>query len=286
MQSFWLFLTALAKNKGALIGLMVIIFVVFTAIFADVISPYSPSEQYRDAFLRPPFWSANGSFEHLLGTDAVGRDLYSRIIHGARYSMLIGALVVVISLVIGILIGVISGYVGGILDFMIMRIIDILLAFPSLLLALVVATILGPGLTSAIIAVTIVQLPHFIRLTRAGIIQEKSKDYYIASKVLGASPLRLMIVTLLPNSFSPLIVQATLNFSNAILDAAALGFLGLGAQPPLPEWGAMLADSREFILSAWWVITFPGLAIMLVVLSINIFGDGLRDVLDPRLKKV
>ncbi len=260
--------------------------ILFFAIFANYITVYGPADQNREAFLLPPAWEAGGSSAYLLGTDAVGRDVLTRIIHGAKYSLFIGAMVVFLSMVIGVTVGMISGYFGGYIDFFIMRLMDVLLAFPSLLLALVVSTILGPGISSAIIAVTVVQLPHFIRLARAGFIQEKAKDYYTASKILGAKPPRLMFITLLPNMFSPLIVQATLNFSNAVLDAAALGFLGLGAQPPLPEWGAMLADSREFILSAWWVITFPGLAIMVVVLSINILGDALRDILDPHLKRV
>jgi dipeptide transport system permease protein len=166
-----------------------------------------------------------------------------------------------------------------------MRLMDIILAFPSLLLALVLVAVLGPGLTNAMIAISLVLQPHFVRLTRAAVMTEKGKDYVVSARVVGAGPFRLMVKTILPNCLAPLIVQATLSFSSAILDAAALGFLGMGAQPPTPEWGTMLAEAREFILRAWWVVTFPGLAILITVLSINLMGDGLRDALDPKLKR-
>ncbi|EHK52389.1 ABC transporter permease subunit, partial [Allomesorhizobium alhagi] len=190
-----------------------------------------------------------------------------------------------IALVGGIIIGVIAGYFGGWIDTVIMRIMDVILAFPSLLLALVLVAVLGPGLTNAMIAIALVLQPHFVRLTRAAVMSEKGREYVTAARVAGAGPLRLMFRTILPNCMAPLIVQATLSFSNAILDAAALGFLGMGAQPPTPEWGTMLAEAREFILRAWWVVTFPGLAILITVLAINLVGDGLRDALDPKLKR-
>ena len=173
----------------------------------------------------------------------------------------------------------------GAVDVVIMRVMDVILAFPSLLLALVLVAILGPGLLNAMIAIAISYQPHFVRLTRASVMTERSKDYVTAARIAGAGPLRLMFLTILPNCVAPLIVQATLSFSNAILDAAALGFLGMGAQPPTPEWGTMLADAREFILRAWWVVTFPGLAILVTVLAINLIGDGLRDALDPKLRR-
>ena len=173
----------------------------------------------------------------------------------------------------------------GAVDTFIMRVMDIILAFPSLLLALVLVAILGPGLINAMIAIAIVLQPHFVRLTRAAVLSERSRDYVVAAKVAGAGHMRLMFKTILPNCLAPLIVQATLSFSNAILDAAALGFLGMGAQPPTPEWGTMLAEAREFILRAWWVVTFPGFAILITVLAINLVGDGLRDALDPKLKR-
>ena len=190
-----------------------------------------------------------------------------------------------LSLTVGIFFGVIAGYVGGRTDTLIMRVMDVILAFPSLLLALVLVAVLGPGLINAMIAIALVLQPHFVRLTRAAVLSEKTKDYVVAAKVAGAKPLRLMFRTILPNCMAPLIVQATLSFSTAILDAAALGFLGMGAQPPTPEWGTMLAEAREFILRAWWVVTLPGLAILITVLAINLMGDGLRDALDPKLKR-
>jgi dipeptide transport system permease protein len=211
--------------------------------------------------------------------------MLSRLLFGARYSLFIGVFVTTIALVGGIIIGVIAGYFGGWIDTVIMRIMDIILAFPSLLLALVLVAVLGPGLTNAMIAIALVLQPHFVRLTRAAVMSEKGREYVTAARVAGAGPLRLMFRTILPNCMAPLIVQATLSFSNAILDAAALGFLGMGAQPPTPEWGTMLAEAREFILRAWWVVTFPGLAILITVLAINLMGDGLRDALDPKLKR-
>ena len=211
--------------------------------------------------------------------------MLSRLIYGARYSLFIGAVVVTVALVVGIALGLVAGFVRGIVDTVIMRVMDIILAFPSLLLALVLVAVLGPGLFNAMIAIAIVLQPHYVRLTRAAVLGERSKDYVTAARVAGAGPFRLMFRTILPNCMAPLIVQATLSFSNAILDAAALGFLGMGAQPPTPEWGTMLAEAREFILRAWWVVTFPGLAILLTVLAINLVGDGLRDALDPKMKR-
>ncbi|ARO15188.1 dipeptide transport system permease protein [Ketogulonicigenium robustum] len=282
LREFWFGFSA---NRGAVLGLIVFALLVLVAIFAPLVAPHDPTHQYRDAFLTPPFWQEGGRAEFLLGTDAVGRDILSRLIWGARYSLYVGLLVITIALLCGVCLGMIAGYVGGWVDTVIMRVMDVILAFPSLLLALVLVAILGPGLTNAMIAIALVLQPHFARLTRAAVLSEKGKDYVTALRVAGASPLRLMFVTILPNCLSPVVVQATLSFSTAILDAAALGFLGMGAQPPTPEWGTMLADAREFILRAWWVATFPGLAILVTVLAINLVGDGLRDTLDPKLKK-
>jgi dipeptide transport system permease protein len=279
---FWFYFS---ENRGAVIGLFFFLFLVFLAIFAPLIAPHAPNAQYRDAVLVPPVWQEGGNATFLLGTDAVGRDMLSRLIYGTRFSLFIGVIVTSLSLVGGIAIGVVAGYFRGWVDTVIMRVMDIILAFPSLLLALVLVAVLGPGLTNAMIAIALVFQPHFVRLTRAAVMAEKSRDYVVAARVAGAGPLRLMFVTILPNCMAPLIVQATLSFSNAILDAAALGFLGMGAQPPTPEWGTMLAEAREFILRAWWVVTLPGLAILLTVLAINLMGDGLRDALDPKLKR-
>jgi dipeptide transport system permease protein len=273
------------ENKGAVAGLAVILIAATVAIGADVIAPYSPVQQFRDAFLTPPFWVEGGSTRFLLGTDDVGRDILSRLIHGARYSLFIGALTVGLSLTGGITLGLTAGFFSGFVGDGIMRLMDIMLALPALLLAIVIVAILGPSLTNAIMAVAIVYLPHFTRVARASVLTELTKEYVTASRVSGAGLLRLMFVTVLPNCMAPLIVLATLSYSSAILDAAALGFLGLGAQPPTPEWGTMLAKAQEFVQRAWWVVTFPGLAILITVLAFNLAGDGLRDALDPKLKR-
>jgi dipeptide transport system permease protein len=282
LAEFWYYFS---ENRGAVIGLVVFALLVVIAVLAPLIAPHLPNEQYRDAQLLPPFWSEGGRVAYLLGTDAVGRDILSRLIYGAQFSLFIGVVVTTIALVGGIVVGVVAGYFGGWLDTVIMRVMDIILAFPSLLLALVLVAVLGPGLTNAMIAIALVLQPHFVRLTRAAVMAEKNREYVVAARVAGAGRMRLMFRTILPNCTAPLIVQATLSFSNAILDAAALGFLGMGAQPPTPEWGTMLAEAREFILRAWWVVTFPGLAILITVLAINLMGDGLRDALDPKLKR-
>ncbi|MBL0370927.1 ABC transporter permease subunit [Rhizobium sp. KVB221] len=282
LAEFWFYFS---HNTGAVIGLVIFAAVLLIAIFAPVVAPYLPHDQDRAKLLLPPFWMEGGTTSFLLGTDAVGRDILSRLIYGARFSLFIGLVVVTLSVLSGVLIGLIAGYFGGKIDTIIMRIMDIILAFPSLLLALVLVAVLGPGLLNAMIAISLVNQPHFVRLTRAAVMIERNKDYVVGSRVAGAGTLRLMFLTILPNCLAPLIVQATLAFSAAILDAAALGFLGMGAQPPTPEWGTMLAEAREFIQRAWWVVTFPGLAILITVLAINLMGDGLRDALDPKLKR-
>ena len=281
-QEFWYYFK---ENKGAVVGLIIVSIFLLLALLANFIAPYSPSEQFRDFTLQPPVWQEGGSWQFILGTDVVGRDMLSRLIHGARYSFLIGLIVVTLSTTGGILLGLIAGFSQGFVDAFISRLMDIILAFPSLLLALVLVAILGPSLVNAMIAIAIVIQPHYVRLTRASVLAENNKDYVIAAKVIGASKLRIMFKTILPNCLSPIIVQAALSFSTAILDAAALGFLGMGAQPPTPEWGTMLADAREFILRAWWVVTLPGLAILITVVAFNLMGDGLRDALDPKLKR-
>jgi dipeptide transport system permease protein len=279
---FWHYFSV---NRGAVIGLFVFVILVLIAIFAPLLAPHLPDQQYRDSFLVPPIWNEGGKSGFILGTDAVGRDILSRLIHGARFSLLMGLMVVVLALTSGVVLGLVAGYFRGWVDAMIMRVMDIILAFPSLLLALVLVAILGPGLVNAMLAIALVYQPHFARLTRAAVMGEKGKEYVTSAKVAGAGHGRLMLRTILPNCTGPLIVQATLSFSNAILDAAALGFLGLGAQPPTPEWGTMLATAREFILRAPWVVTYPGLVILVTVLAINLIGDGLRDALDPKLKR-
>lgn len=272
-------------NKGAVFGLIFFLTLVFVAVLAPILAPHSAIEQYRDALLVPPAWQEGGSWTYVLGTDAVGRDMLSRLIYGSQFSLFIGVIVVSVALVIGVCLGLVAGTFGGWVDTIIMRFMDVVLAFPSLLLALVLVAILGPSLLNAMIAIAVVQLPYYVRLARASVISEMSREYVMAARVSGVGTLRLMFVTVLPNCMAPLIVQAALSFSTAILDAAALGFLGMGAQPPQPEWGTMLAESREFILRAPWVVTFPGLAILTTVLAVNLVGDGLRDALDPKLKR-
>jgi len=282
LREFW---KAYCQNRGALIGLALIVLLLLLALFANVVAPHPPNEQYREFTLAPPVWDHGGSWRFVLGTDPVGRDILSRLIHGTRLSLLIGLISVAISLTAGAVLGMIAGYVRGTTETVIMRLMDVMLALPSLLLAIAVVAILGPGLINAMYAIAIVLLPHYVRLARAAVIAEAGREYVASSRVAGAGPLRLMFSTILPNCTAPLIVQATLGFSTAILDAAALGFLGLGAQPPTPEWGSMLAGALEFIQRASWVVTFPGLAILVTVLAFNLMGDGLRDALDPKLKR-
>ncbi|MBI3526134.1 MAG: ABC transporter permease subunit [Betaproteobacteria bacterium] len=273
------------QNRGATVGLAVVCVLVLLALFADWVAPHSATEQFREATLAPPVWQDGGSSKFILGTDPVGRDMLSRLIYGTRLSLLIGFVSVSLSLSLGVVLGLLAGFFRGVTEIAIMRLMDVMLALPSLLLAVAIVAILGPGLINAMYAIGIVMLPHFARLTRAAVIGEMAKDYVNSSRIAGAGTLRLMFICILPNCAAPLIVQATLGFSNAILDAAALGFLGLGAQPPTPEWGSMLASALEFIQSAWWVVTFPGLAILISVLAFNLMGDGLRDALDPKLKQ-
>lgn len=282
LQAFW---HDFCRNKGAVVGLAYIVMMILIALGAGVLAPHSPSEQFREALLAPPVWQDGGSWSFLLGTDDVGRDVLSRLMYGTRLSLLVGCLVVAISLLFGTVLGLISGYFGGLVDAAIMRLVDIMLALPSLLLALVLVAIFGPSIVNAAIALVFVSLPHYVRLTRAAVLVEANRDYVTASRVAGAGAMRQMFFNILPNCLAPLIVQASMGFSNAILDMAALGFLGMGAQPPTPEWGTMLSDVLQYAQSAWWVVTFPGLLILLTVLAFNLVGDGLRDALDPKLKQ-
>jgi len=282
LREFWGYFR---KNHGAVAGLAIVVAVLLTAAFANVLAPYPPDLTNNAAFLQPPAWQEGGSWAYPLGTDAIGRDILSRLIFGARLSLLMGIAVVALSIVVGIILGLVAGFFRGLTEIFIMRLMDIILTLPSLLLAIVIVAILGPGIMNAMLAVAVVVLPHYVRITRAAVISETSKDYVTAAKTNGAGIFRLMFKEVLPNCSAPLIVQASLGVSTAILDAAALGFLGLGAQPPASEWGTMLADAREFVLRAWWVVTFPGLMILITVLAFNLLGDGLRDAFDPKLKR-
>jgi dipeptide transport system permease protein len=278
------FAAAFKENRGAVVGLVVLTLVVLAAIFAPLITPHDPISQFRDATKLAPAWQT-GNWHYLLGTDALGRDTLTRLIYGARISLFIGLSVMVVSVVVGITLGLLSAFAGGTVDAIISRVMDLIIAVPSLVLCILVVAVTGPSLTNTIIAVTIVYLPRYVRLVRASALAELTKDYVTASRTIGVGKLRLMFVTVLPNCLAPLMVQAALGVSDAILEAAALGFLGLGAQPPTPEWGTMLADNREFLRSDPWLVTLPGLAILVTVVSINLMGDGLRDALDPKMRR-
>lgn len=277
-------LRRLRKNKTAVAGFFIIVFFLAMALAAPVLAPHDPLEQSLYAKLKPPVWQVGGSWTHVLGTDDFGRDLLSRLIYGARVSMVVGVVSVSIALFFGTLAGSLAGFYGGLLDNVIMRFMDLLLAFPSILLAIVIVAFLGPSLQNAMIAIGVVSIPRYARLVRGSVLEEYAKDYVQAARALGAGDGRLIFLHILPNCLAPLIVQTTLGFASAILEAAALSFLGLGAQPPTPEWGAMLANGRALILRAWWAVTFPGLMILFSVLGFNLLGDGLRDALDPRLR--
>lgn len=277
-------ISQLWRNKTAVVGLVIVITFVVAAVLAPSLSPHDPVDASLYDQLKPPVWAEGGSSVHILGTDDLGRDILSRIIYGARVSLLVAVFSVGIAFVLGTLIGAISGYYRGTLDNVIMRMMDILLSFPYILLAIVVVAYLGPSLRNAMIAIGITYVPRFARIVRGSVLEEGEKDYVLAAKSIGARDWRIIFVNILPNCLGPLIVQTTLSFASAILDAAALSFLGLGAQPPTPEWGAMIASSRSLILRASWVMTFPGIAILLAVLGFNLLGDGLRDALDPRMR--
>ncbi|GFZ85558.1 diguanylate cyclase [Compostibacillus humi] len=268
----------LRKNRLAIIGFAIILFFILVAIFAPLFTSYSYDQQNLADRLHPP------SEEYLLGADHLGRDIFTRIAYGARVSLQVGFFAVTGALVFGSLLGILAGYFGRWIDMLISRIFDIMLAFPSILLAIAIVAILGPSLENALLAIAVVNIPIFGRLVRSRVISLREEEFIMAAKAQGMKSGRVILHHILPNSVAPIIVQATLSFGTAILEAAALGFLGLGAQPPTPEWGQMLADSREFIQLAPWTLLAPGLSIMLVVLGFNLIGDGLRDALDPRMK--
>ena len=281
---FAAFAAVYAENRGAMIGLAVLALIVLAALGADVLAPHSPIEQFREFVRARPIW-AGGSWRFPFGTDGDGRDMLSRIIFGARVSLFIGVSVMGFAVVIGVALGLAAAMAGSLVDVVVTRLMDVIMATPSLVLAVVIVAILGPSLVNTIVAVTVVGLPRYVRVARAAALGELAKDYVTAARVAGVRRLRLALATVLPNCLAPLIVQAALGVSDAILEAAGLGFLGLGAQPPTPEWGAMLADSREFIRSDPWIVTLPGLAILVTVVAINLTGDGLRDALDPKMRR-
>jgi peptide/nickel transport system permease protein len=267
-----------AENRLALIGLAILILLLFVAAFADVLAPHNPVQgDLRNSRLLPL-----GSAGYLLGTDDQGRDILSRLIYGSRLTLLVVVLVAIIAAPIGLLVGTVSGYAGGWIDAVLMRITDIFLAFPKLVLALALVAALGPGIENAILAIAVTSWPPYARIARAETMTFRNSEFIAAVKLMGASPFRIVLRHVMPLCISSLIVRVTLDMAGIILTAAGLGFLGLGAQPPLPEWGAMIASGRRFILDQWWVAAMPGVAILIVSLGFNLLGDGLRDALDPK----
>ncbi|HEY3344781.1 MAG TPA: ABC transporter permease [Anaerolineaceae bacterium] len=282
-------LKRLLRHRSAQIGLILLGLLILVAIFAPVIAPYDPVVPLQDVGRRVApcvHWLGCPADQpqHIMGTDGNFRDLFSRIIYGSRLSLQIGLVTITFAILLGGLLGAIAGYSGGWIDNLIMRTMDVLMAFPSLLLAIAIVTVLGPGLINALLAIGIVSIPIYARLIRASILQIKELDFVSASRALGASNLRLLFTRILPNALTPLIVRGTLGIATAILDAAALSFLGLGAQSPTPEWGLMLGEEKSSVFNAPYLVFFPGLAIMITVLAFNLLGDGLRDALDPRLR--
>lgn len=272
-------LSRLYSQKKVFFSFLIILFVVIIGIAAPWIVPHDPNEPYFDALLQPP------SAEHWLGTDNLGRDTFSRLVYGTRVTLQVATIAVTITLVVGTIIGILAGYIGGMIDNILMRIMDVLLAMPSIILAMAIVAILGPSLTNAMIAVGVSSIPSFARLTRSATLSIKSLTYVEASQAIGTSHVRIIFKQILPNIMSTILVYASLNVGIAILDTAALSFIGLGAQPPTAEWGAMLSDGRDYITQAWWLVTFPGIAITIVVFAFNIFGDGLRDIFDPKAEE-
>jgi peptide/nickel transport system permease protein len=284
---------AFFKQRSAIIGLVIIIFLLLVALFAPLIAPYNPEQtligvedvQKRAGPCIHLLGCPTEKPQHLMGVDGNVRDLFSRVVYGARVSLSIGFITVGLSIVIGVFLGAIAGFVGGTADNIIMRILDVLLAFPSLLLAIAIVSVLGPGLINAMLAIAIVSIPSYARVMRASILSAREDEYVQAARVIGVHPALVLFRHIMPNAVSPLIVQSTLGIGTAILETAALSFLGLGAQPPTPEWGSMLSAERNQVFSAPHLVFFPGLAIMINVLGFNLLGDGLRDALDPRLRK-
>jgi len=275
----------LRKNKSAMVGLGMMLTIVILCVGAPLFAPYSPHDSDLDRGLKPGFWSDDYLHGFILGTDYLGRDLFSRILYGGRVTLSVGFVALGFAVVMGILMGVSSGYFGGWVDNIVMRIVDIIFAYPALLLALVVAGTLGRGIDKAMLAIGIVYTPQMARVMRGAVLTIKEQEYIEAEHAIGSSTWRIIFRHVLPNSMAPIIVYSTLMLATAILDAAALGFLGVGAQAPSPEWGLALSISRKYLVAgAWWAATFPGIAILLSVISLNLLGDGLRDALDPRLK--
>jgi peptide/nickel transport system permease protein len=272
------FLRHFARSPLSLFGIVIILLLIVAGLLAPVLAPYDPDEIDPDLRLTSPVW------EHPMGTDEVGRDILSRVIWGARISLEIGLTIVFFSAAIGLVIGLVSGYFGGLLDQVLMRLTDIFISIPTLILAIAMTAALGSSLSNALLAMVIVWWPIYARLIRSEVLSIKEKDYIKAIRVLGASPFKILAFHVLPNTIDSVIVRASIDFGNAVMFCAALSFIGLGAQPPTPEWGAMVTTGKDYLRDAWWLVTFPGLAIFLTVMGFNLLGDGIRDFLDPRLR--
>jgi peptide/nickel transport system permease protein len=283
-SEWWVFMRRLARRRTSLFGLVVVTAVVATALAAALITPFDPTEQDIGARLKAPLTRDAGGRVHVLGTDHLGRDILARIVFGARPALLVGFAAVAISGVLGMMAGLLAGYFGGRVDDVLMRLADIQLAFPFILLAIAVIGVLGPSLTTIICVIGVSSWVVYARIVRGAALSLREREFVQAAQALGGRDGRILIRHVLPNVFTPWLVVATLDMARVIVIESALSFLGLGVQPPTPTWGGMLADGRVYISTAWWLATFPGLAILLTVLGINLFGDGLRDTLDPRLK--
>ena len=276
------FFKLLLKNRLALVGLSLLLLFVFVAVFVPLLAPHEPWQQNLRSRLLPPAWLEGGTTAHLLGTDQLGRDVFSRILHGASVSLQVALIAVSISTFVGVLLGALAAFYGGWLDNVISGIVDVLLALPAFLLALAIVAALGPSIVNVMIAVGIATVPAFARIMRSAVLTVREMDYVTAAEAVGSRDSRVMLKHVIPNSLGPVIVQVSLSLAGAILAAAGLSFLGMGAQPPTAEWGSMLNAARPYIRDAQWTVTFPGLAIVITVLALNLVGDGLRDALDPR----
>ncbi|MGI6440748.1 MAG: nickel transporter permease [Peptoniphilaceae bacterium] len=276
LQDMWI---RMRRNKLAMVGLFILIVLVLVAIFADQIAPYGFAEQDLASQFQPP------SAEHWFGTDDLGRDIFSRVVYGSRISLKVGFISVGIALVIGTLIGAVTGYYGGRIDIALMRFIDVLQSIPDILLAIAILAALGPGLANLMIAVGIAAIPGYARIVRSSVLSIRDMEFVEAAKANGSSDFRIILKHIIPNCMAPIIVQATLGVAYAIINAAGLSFIGLGLEPPTPEWGAMLSGGRDYIRDHWYMTIFPGLAIVTTIFALNVLGDGLRDALDPKLKR-
>ena len=282
IADFWFYFR---QNRGAVIGLAVFILLVLVAIFAPILAPHDPTQQYRDALLVPPVWQEGGRAAFFFGTDAVGRDMLSRLIYGAQYSLFIGIVVVSIALVGGIVIGLVAGFFGGWVDTVIMRVMDVILAFPSLLLAIGLVSVMGTGMLPVVLAISLSDVPRFIRLQRSLVLGLRSRAYIDAARTVKASQMWLMTRHIIPNTLAPLLVAASIAAANAILVEAGLSFLGLGIMPPAPSLGNLIRDGQTYLEQAWWISTLPGAVILLIAISLHFLSDGIRQVLDPRSRK-